>query len=53
MDGHDQARNLTSHTYQAKIADDIVKAILGRFHPSLLAMERRFADLEKQEAGGV
>ncbi len=48
-----KARNLTSHTYQDKIAADIVKDILGRFHPALIAMERRFADLKMKEMGGV
>ncbi len=43
-----KARNLTSHTYQQKIAEDIAKDILGRFHPVLVAMESRFADLEKK-----
>ena len=47
------ARNLTLHTYKTEVAEDIVKNILGRFHPALVAMERRFADLEKTEAGGV
>ena len=47
------ARNLTLHTYKTEIAEDIAKNILGRFHPALVAMERRFADLEKTEAGGV
>lgn len=46
-----KARNLTSHTYQVKIAADIVKDILGRFHPALSAMERRFADLKVKEMG--
>ena len=46
-----KARNLTSHTYQDKIAADIVKDILGRFHPALIAMERRFADLQLKELG--
>lgn len=46
-----KARNLTSHTYQDKIAADIVKDILGRFHPALIAMERRFADLKVKETG--
>ena len=36
-----KARNLTSHTYQDKIAEDIARDILGRFHPALVAMERR------------
>jgi nucleotidyltransferase substrate binding protein (TIGR01987 family) len=48
-----KARNLTSHTYQDKIAGDIVKDILGRFHPALTAMERRFADLKVKELGEV
>ena len=48
-----KARNLTSHTYKTEVAEDIVKNILGRFHPALVAMERRFADLEKTEAGAV
>ncbi len=48
-----KARNLTSHTDQEKIAENIAKDILGRFHPALVAMERRFADLEKSEADGL
>ena len=48
-----KARNLTSHTYKEEVADDIAKNILGRFHPALLALERRLGDLEKQETGGV
>jgi nucleotidyltransferase substrate binding protein (TIGR01987 family) len=48
-----KARNLTSHTYKTEVAEDIAKAILSRFHPALVAMERRFAELEKKEAGGV
>ncbi len=48
-----KARNLTSHTYQDKIAADIVKDILERFHPALVAMERRFADLKVKEMGEV
>ena len=48
-----KARNLTSHTYHTKIAEAIVKDILGRFHPAFVAMETRLARLEKQEADGV
>jgi len=44
-----KARNLSSHTYQEEIADNIVKAILARFHPALLAMERRFSELRAHE----
>ncbi len=48
-----KARNLTSHAYKTEVAEKIVKDILERFHPALIAMERRFADLEKKELGGV
>jgi nucleotidyltransferase substrate binding protein (TIGR01987 family) len=47
------ARNLTSHTYKTEVAQDIVKNILSRFHPALVAMEKRFAALAKKETGGV
>ena len=47
-----KARNLTSHIYKTEVAEDIVKDILGRFYPALIAMERRFADLESSEGDG-
>ncbi len=45
-----KARNLTSHTYQAVVAEGIVRDILGRFHPALLAMEGEFKEREREEA---
>ena len=48
-----KARKASSHTYKTEVADDIARDILGRFHPALIEMEKRFADLEKQETGGV
>jgi len=48
-----KARNLTSHTYQTELAEEITKDILERFHPAFAAMERRFTGLEKQEVGGA
>ena len=48
-----KARNLTSHTYQTKIVEGIVKEILSRFHPAFVALEARFTQLEKKEADGV
>lgn len=48
-----RARNLTSHTYQTKIAEDIARDILGRFHPALIALEIRLAQLERKEADEV
>ena len=47
-----KARNLTSHTDKTEVAEDIVKDILGRFYPALIAMERRFVDLESSEGDG-
>ena len=37
-----RARNLTSHTYNTKIAEGIVQDILGRFYPAFAAMAQRF-----------
>jgi nucleotidyltransferase substrate binding protein (TIGR01987 family) len=45
-----RARNLTSHTYQSKITEGIVKDILSRFHPVFVALEARFTQLKKNEA---
>ena len=42
-----RARNLTSHTYQAEVVEEIGRAILARYHPALVALERRFADVER------
>ena len=47
-----KARNLASHTDKTEVVEDIVKDILGRFYPALIAMERRFADLESSEGDG-
>ena len=47
-----KARNLASHTDKTEVVEDIVKDILGRFYPALIAMERRFADLENSEGDG-
>jgi nucleotidyltransferase substrate binding protein (TIGR01987 family) len=44
-----EARSLTSQTYQEKIAKDIVRDILGRFHPAFIVMETRLAQLGNYE----
>jgi nucleotidyltransferase substrate binding protein (TIGR01987 family) len=44
-----RARNLTSHTYNTEIASDIVKAVLTRFYPAFVELERRFKRLCEQE----
>ncbi len=48
-----KARNASSHTYKTEVAEDIARGILGRFHPALIALEGRFAELERKETGGV
>lgn len=45
-----KARNLTSHTYQEKIAAEIVRDILERFYPAFVALEARGRQLEAREA---
>lgn len=44
-----KARNLTSHTYNTGIAEDIVKDILLRFYPAFSEMEARFNELSLEE----
>jgi nucleotidyltransferase substrate binding protein (TIGR01987 family) len=46
-------RNLSSHTHHTEVAAQIVQRVLTRFHPALVAMERRFVELEAKEAGGL
>ncbi len=43
-----RARNLTSHTYNTKIAEDIVRNILGQFYPAFAVMARDFTLLYHQ-----
>jgi len=43
-----KARNLTSHTYDPHIAEDVAKDILTRFHPAFVAMAQRFGVLAGQ-----
>jgi len=41
-------RNLTSHTYQLKIAEEVVENILVRFYPAFKQMADHFLVLSKQ-----
>ena len=43
-----KARNLTSHTYDPHIAEEVVKDILTRFYPAFVAMAQRFGALAGQ-----
>lgn len=43
-------RNETSHTYNEKIADAIVEAILANYVPEFEAFQRRLSELEPKEA---
>jgi nucleotidyltransferase substrate binding protein (TIGR01987 family) len=45
-----KARNLTSHTYNANIANEIVNNILQHFYPAFISMAKKFSSLyEKQD----
>ena len=48
-----QARNLSSHTYNSEVAQDIVRRVIERFQPALAAMEKRFVELEAKESAGL
>ena len=43
-----KARNLTSHTYNTEIAQNIENDILKRFYPAFTALEQTFAALMSQ-----
>ena len=45
-----KARNLTSHTYNTDIAQDIATDILQRFYPAFKAMEATFIALKNRGA---
>lgn len=45
-----KARNLTSHTYNANVANEIVNNILQHFYPAFKSMAKKFTSLyEKQD----
>lgn len=44
-----EARNLTSHTYNAEVAQQIVDDILRRFYPAFESMAKKFSDLSVQQ----
>ena len=43
-----KARNLSSHTYNLEIAEEIVEDILTRFYPALEQMAQKFTSLVEQ-----
>jgi nucleotidyltransferase substrate binding protein (TIGR01987 family) len=43
-----EARNLTSHTYDPKVAQAVVDDILERFYPAFEAMAQKFTALNNQ-----
>jgi nucleotidyltransferase substrate binding protein (TIGR01987 family) len=47
-----KARNLTSHTYNEEVADEIVKDILTRFFPAFVEMACHFIELAPETEGG-
>ena len=44
-----EARNLTSHTYDLKIAQEVANDILERFYPVFESMANKFTALHNQE----
>jgi nucleotidyltransferase substrate binding protein (TIGR01987 family) len=38
-----EARNRSSHTYNQKVAEDIVAAVHGRYYPAFLALQTRLS----------
>ena len=48
-----KARNLTSHTYNTDIAQDIATDILQRFYPAFKAMEATFSALKNRGADNM
>ncbi len=43
-----KARNLTSHTYNQDVAENIEQDTLARFHPAFVSMAERFAELARK-----
>ncbi len=43
-----KARNLSSHTYNSEIAEEIVEDILMRFYPAFAQLARKFTTLAAQ-----
>ncbi len=44
-----QDRNLTSHTYQHDIAEEVSEDIIQRFYPAFQSMAGKFQELSQQE----
>lgn len=43
-----EARNLTSHTYNAEIAEAVMNDIVERFHPTFERLVHRFGELRER-----
>lgn len=43
-----EARNKTSHTYNPKIAREVVEDVLERFYPAFESMAKKFTELNDQ-----
>lgn len=41
-----RSRNLSSHTYNLKVAEEIASDILERYHPAFVALSERFREFE-------
>ncbi len=47
-----KSRNLSSHTYNPEIAEEIVKAILTRFYPAFAQLAQKFTSLSEPTGNG-
>lgn len=45
-----KSRNLTSHTYEEKVADEIAQNILDSYFPQLKELNRKLCELQKQSS---
>ena len=48
MDGYDQEQNITSHTYQEKIAAEIARKIQTTYDHEFLRLQERLEVLSKE-----
>jgi Nucleotidyltransferase substrate binding protein like len=44
-----EARNLTAHTYDEALADDVLESIVHKFFPAFESLTAKFTSLHEQE----
>lgn len=48
-----QSRNLSSHTYNEDVAEEIFKKIIGNYHPALLSFHNHMEQLRSGQQGNL